>query len=282
MWKTYRHLTIGVLLVVVTLPAGGASMRRIGRFFLRQPNATEPPPSKLELPLDQALVWRALGMRDEHGLIRVGAAYLANVFRRQALLGVLPTPIVRPLSVQEVQTMSVLAPSSWTSRGPSNVGGRTRSLLIKDAMTMYAGAVSGGVWKTTNGGSSWTPLTDFMSNIAISTMTFDPSVADRSVLYAGTGELEYFRGDGVQGAGVFKTSNAGVNWSQLASTATWKTVSRLAMNTSVSCWPPRAMASIGRLMAATRGHRHSSPHSTGLASLSRSTRMTQRGIDASA
>ena len=95
---------------------------------------------------------------------------------------------------------------------------------------MYAGAVSGGIWKTTNGGSTWTPLNDFMSNIAIMTMAFDPSVANRSVIYAGTGELQYSRGDGVSGAGVFKSTDSGASWSQLSSTSSWTAVPRIAVS----------------------------------------------------
>lgn len=51
---------------------------------------------------------------------------------------------------------------TWTSLGPGNIGGRTRALVINptNPTIMYAGGVAGGVWKTTNGGASWTPLTD--------------------------------------------------------------------------------------------------------------------------
>lgn len=48
---------------------------------------------------------------------------------------------------------------AWTELGPNNVGGRTRALLIHptNPSVMYAAGVSGGVWKTTNGGALWTP-----------------------------------------------------------------------------------------------------------------------------
>jgi len=46
---------------------------------------------------------------------------------------------------------------TWTALGPGNIGGRTRTLLIDPGQPeiMYAGGVSGGVWKTTNGGRTW-------------------------------------------------------------------------------------------------------------------------------
>ena len=58
---------------------------------------------------------------------------------------------------------------TWQSIGPGNVGGRTRALLIDPVNpdVMYAAAVAGGIWKTTNGGNSWAPLNDFLANIAV-------------------------------------------------------------------------------------------------------------------
>src|SRR5215217_258758 len=106
---------------------------------------------------------------------------------------------------------------TWQSLGPGNVGGRTRSLLIDptDPNVMYAGAVAGGIWKTTNGGSSWLPLNDFLANIAVTCLAFDPS--NSSTIYAGTGE-GFLNADGVRGAGIFKTTDAGAHWTRLAAT----------------------------------------------------------------
>ncbi|KHK03765.1 WD40/YVTN/BNR-like repeat-containing protein [Desulfovibrio sp. TomC] len=107
---------------------------------------------------------------------------------------------------------------NWTGVGPGNVGGRIRSMVIDPATpaTMYIGGVAGGVWKTTNAGTTWTPLTDLLSNLAVCSMAMDPK--NSSIIYAGTGE-GYYNVDAVRGAGIFKTTNAGTNWTQLASTA---------------------------------------------------------------
>jgi photosystem II stability/assembly factor-like uncharacterized protein len=112
---------------------------------------------------------------------------------------------------------------AWTFLGPGNVGGRTRALLIDpdDTKTMYAAAVSGGVWKTTNGGTSWAATGDAMANLAINSLTFDPTNA--RVIYAGTGEgyfREIVRGTAlpIRGDGIFVTIDAGATWQQLAST----------------------------------------------------------------
>ena len=54
--------------------------------------------------------------------------------------------------------------------------------------------------------TSWAPLNDFLANIAVTCMAIDPS--NPNTLYAGTGE-GFFNADGVRGAGMFKTTDAG-------------------------------------------------------------------------
>jgi hypothetical protein len=106
---------------------------------------------------------------------------------------------------------------TWQQLGPGNVGGRTRALLIDPVNpdVMYAAAVAGGIWKTTNGGTSWVALNDFLANIAVTSLAFDPS--NSNTIYAGTGE-GFFNADGVRGAGIFKTTDAGATWNRLSST----------------------------------------------------------------
>jgi photosystem II stability/assembly factor-like uncharacterized protein len=107
---------------------------------------------------------------------------------------------------------------SWQHLGPGNVGGRTRSLVINpgNPNIMWAAGVGGGIWKSTDGGASWTPKGDLLQNIAISTLIQDPRNPD--VLYAGTGE-GYYNIDAIRGAGIFKSTDGGETWNQLASTA---------------------------------------------------------------
>ena len=109
--------------------------------------------------------------------------------------------------------------SSWTSLGPSNSGGRTRVIVPDPSQpgTLYAGAVSGGVWKSTDGGTSWNALDDLMGNLAVCALAMDPSNGSR--LYAGTGEGFYPNADAVRGDGIFRTTDGGSSWAQLASTA---------------------------------------------------------------
>jgi uncharacterized protein (TIGR03437 family) len=108
---------------------------------------------------------------------------------------------------------------AWTPLGPGNIGGRTRALLVNpnDPNVMYAAGVAGGVWKSTDAGATWKPLTDLIANIAVNAMAFEPGNAN--VIYAGTGE-GYFNGDGVRGAGIFKTTDGAATWTRLQSTTT--------------------------------------------------------------
>ncbi len=109
--------------------------------------------------------------------------------------------------------------ATWTELGPGNLGGRTRSLVIHptNPNLMYAASVGGGVWKTTDGGNSWVPLTDLLPNLAVSTLVMDPK--NPAVLYAGTGENVYSRVD-LRGAGIFKTTDGGATWNHLTTTKT--------------------------------------------------------------
>ena len=109
---------------------------------------------------------------------------------------------------------SSVTKTNWTHMGPLNVGGRTRSLLIQgdsasSTHTLYAGGVTGGVFKSTDGGESWKALNDLMPNINVNTLAQDPK--NNNVIYAGTGEMYTAH----RGAGIFKTEDAGANWTLL-------------------------------------------------------------------
>ncbi len=107
---------------------------------------------------------------------------------------------------------------TWASLGPGNIGGRTRTIIINpdNPNIMYAAGVAGGIWKTTNAGASWTPISDLIANIAVTCLAFDPKNAN--TIYAGTGE-GFFNADSVRGAGIFKSIDAGATWSRLVNTA---------------------------------------------------------------
>ena len=133
--------------------------------------------------------------------------------------------------------------NSWTSVGPGNIGGRTRALVIhpQNPDIIYAGAATGGVWKSTDGGGSWTPLTDLLPLLAVGALVMDPF--DPSTLYAATGEVY----GGFPGQGVFKTTDAGATWNLLAATGTVRAGSSFVNTTRLTMSPRNR----GRIYAST-------------------------------
>ncbi|WP_157807696.1 T9SS type A sorting domain-containing protein [Hymenobacter chitinivorans] len=116
-----------------------------------------------------------------------------------------------------------LASASWTEKGPSNVGGRVRAILIDPAdatgNTVWVGSVGGGLWKSTNATSAtptWVSVDGFMANLAITSLVYDPTNPD--IMYLGTGE-GYYNADAIRGLGIWKSTDHGVTWTQLASTS---------------------------------------------------------------
>ncbi len=118
--------------------------------------------------------------------------------------------------------------SAWTPIGPEptipllaepftgspNVSGRVTALAVDptNANVIYAGGADGGVWKTTNGGTNWTPLTDGEVSLAIGAIAIDPS--NHNIIYAGTGE-DNNNLDGYTGAGILKSTDGGTTWTNL-------------------------------------------------------------------
>jgi len=105
---------------------------------------------------------------------------------------------------------------SWTQRGPVNVGGRTKGIMFdpNDATneTVFAGGVSGGIFKNTeisNPNSEWTLVTkNIPQNIAVSSLAYDPN--NTQTFYAGTGE-SYTGGDAL-GNGLWQSKDGGDTW----------------------------------------------------------------------
>ncbi len=111
---------------------------------------------------------------------------------------------------------------SWLEQGPMNVGGRTRAILFdkNDATnnTIFAGGVSGGIWKCANVGSptpAWQKITDVLDNIAVSCIVQDQ--ANPATMYFGTGEI-WGNVDALRGLGIWKSTDGGITWNHLGST----------------------------------------------------------------
>ena len=82
-----------------------------------------------------------------------------------------------------------------------------------DPSTYYAGAASGGVWKSTDGGNRWEPIFDDQPVAAIGALAVAPS--DKSTIWAGTGEPWAIRDSDVAGDGLYKSTDTGKSWKHM-------------------------------------------------------------------
>ncbi|TMQ19718.1 MAG: glycosyl hydrolase [Deltaproteobacteria bacterium] len=108
------------------------------------------------------------------------------------------------------------AAGTWELRGPVNVGGRVADVIgdPANAATFYVGAASGGVWKTTDGGATFTQIFDGQGSQSIGALAIDPR--NSNVLYVGTGEASPGGGSVTYpGDGVWKTTDGGATWQHL-------------------------------------------------------------------
>lgn len=117
------------------------------------------------------------------------------------------------------------SPTQWTSIGPNNIGGRSLCLEFSptDTGTIYMGAASGGLWKSTTGGlgaTAWTYIETGYPSLAVSSIIIDS--ANANIMYIGTGEnygYQYSSNGlnirvtrGMYGIGILKSTNGGTTW----------------------------------------------------------------------
>ena len=130
---------------------------------------------------------------------------------------------------------------TWTERGPENIGGRTRAIGIdiKDTSIILAGATSGGIWRSTNSGASWTLVSSPSNTLAVTCIVQDTRSGKENTWYAGTGELwgREFNDKGntdlYLGSGIYKSTDDGLTWSLLSSTAITQPQTSTASNFSL-------------------------------------------------
>ncbi len=130
----------------------------------------------------------------------------------------------KPISIidqafQQKQTLarSTQDNSNWVGVGPTLVNlhggsadkGRVNFVLIDptDNQIMYVGTPAGGIWKSTNAGVDWTPLSDHLPQIGVSAIALSPT--DHNTIYIGTGDDD---GSVTYSRGVYKSTDGGTTW----------------------------------------------------------------------
>ena len=114
---------------------------------------------------------------------------------------------------------------SWALAGPSNVGGRTRAVALDalDEKVIVAGGVSGGMWRSENGGISWAKSSHPNVINSASCVVQDPRPGKENIWYHGTGELKGNSpravGAPYRGDGIFKSTDGARTWDLLPSTS---------------------------------------------------------------
>ncbi len=109
---------------------------------------------------------------------------------------------------------AVFGSLQWRSAGPAR-GGRSTAAAgsASRPLEYYFGATGGGLWKTTDGGTTWRPVTDGqIDSSSVGAVAVSESNPD--VVYIGMGETE-LRGNIMQGDGVYKSTDAGKTWKHM-------------------------------------------------------------------
>ena len=102
---------------------------------------------------------------------------------------------------------------NWQLVGPVNIGGRITDIEIPidQASTYFVGTASGGIFKTTNSGTNWTPIFDNVGSLSIGDIEISKSNTNN--IWVGTGEVNAGGGSlAYDGSGIFNSSNGGQNW----------------------------------------------------------------------
>lgn len=138
---------------------------------------------------------------------------MRNVF----VLAVVASAVIGSATAQTSDTARIRKAAdalTWRSIGPALLSGRIADLAVhpRDKSVWYVAAASGGVWKTTNAGTTWAPIFDDQPSYSIGAIALDPSAPE--VVWVGTGENVSGRHVG-WGDGVYRSRDGGRTWNRM-------------------------------------------------------------------
>ncbi|MGD1008962.1 MAG: hypothetical protein ABR951_02300 [Candidatus Aminicenantales bacterium] len=129
-----------------------------------------------------------------------------------------------------MQQASKFKDLKWQYLGPTNISGRVTDVAVVTPKgrnyTIYVAAASGGVWKTENEGTTWTPVFEHEATAAIGDIAIAPS--NSQIVWVGTGEHNIFRSSQA-GIGVYKSADGGKTWSHMGLADT-NTIARIVVH----------------------------------------------------
>jgi photosystem II stability/assembly factor-like uncharacterized protein len=129
-----------------------------------------------------------------------------------------------------MQQASKFKDLKWQYLGPTNVSGRVTDVAVVvpkgKNYTIYVASASGGVWKTENEGTSWTPIFEREASAAIGDLALAPS--DPQTIWVGTGEHNIFRSSQA-GCGIYKSADGGKTWAHMGLSDT-NTIARIVVH----------------------------------------------------
>ena len=129
------------------------------------------------------------------------------------------------LSMKENNRYRRAFSNTYISRGPSNLGGRTRAFAVdlsdKTSNTMLSGGVSSGLFRTTDAGASWTKVSANDEIHNVTALAQDPRVGHQNKWYYATGEWSgnsATLGSAYRGQGVWHSTDNGISWNKILET----------------------------------------------------------------
>ncbi len=133
---------------------------------------------------------------------------MKNALLALIVLGMATTAFAQKLDMEKFKGMKP------RSIGPAGMSGRITAIdaVVNNPDIIYAGAASGGVWKSTSGGTSWTPIFDKETTLSIGAIAIQQS--NPSVIWVGTGEGNP-RNSLNGGDGIYKSLDAGKTWKKM-------------------------------------------------------------------